>query len=370
MGKFLSLASEQMETGFVTMERSVGVAVDEGVSDGSAEYERQRKAQDESRGKEVHRWLTQYNVLCPLGNFLSLVRPDFEEPNGYWASIGDLLRFFQNIGSRTLMVPGTGLAEIFDHTATIVSWPGLSDPSYDQVFRQIVDDGFRKAKQAIIPMFDVYIASPITAMTIDQLTHFDHPNFTSTRTTTVIDRFRAKCEQIYPRSATTFSQIYEQGIRDEAGTIVIEVYFERCFTVVFPSEIDTIAASLGAQARSTLANLTYPQFAAFGQAQLRSTLQDATESRLKESSTRWNPGLLKDARFPRKVGQLRERVQVLVFQIRQSPSHLTMDETTQDRRRAKFAVMEDIQLRQLVAEFGVDNWHHIASRMPGRHSTH
>jgi hypothetical protein len=37
-----------------------------------------------------------------------------------------------------------------------------------------------------------------------------------------------------------------------------------------------------------------------------------------------------------------------------------------ERRRAKFAVVEDVQLRQLVAEYGVENWRQIASRMPGR----
>jgi hypothetical protein len=48
--------------------------------------------------------------------------------------------------------------------------------------------------------------------------------------------------------------------------------------------------------------------------------------------------------------------------------HLTMDENGEDRRRAKFTVMEDVQLRQLVAEFGVDNWRHIASLIPGRNA--
>jgi hypothetical protein len=49
-----------------------------------------------------------------------------------------------------------------------------------------------------------------------------------------------------------------------------------------------------------------------------------------------------------------------------SDTVLTMAETPADRRRAKFAVIEDVQLRQLVAEYGVENWRHIASLMPGR----
>jgi hypothetical protein len=43
-----------------------------------------------------------------------------------------------------------------------------------------------------------------------------------------------------------------------------------------------------------------------------------------------------------------------------------MAETEAERKRAKFAMIEDVQLRQLVAEYGVDNWRHIASLMPGR----
>jgi hypothetical protein len=43
-----------------------------------------------------------------------------------------------------------------------------------------------------------------------------------------------------------------------------------------------------------------------------------------------------------------------------------MDEQAQEKRRAKFSVMEDLQLRQLVAEYGVSNWAKIASLMPDR----
>jgi hypothetical protein len=56
----------------------------------------------------------------------------------------------------------------------------------------------------------------------------------------------------------------------------------------------------------------------------------------------------------------------LGFQISERPYDFTMAQTGPERRRPKFAVFEDVQLRQLVAEYGVENWRHIASLMPGR----
>jgi hypothetical protein len=49
MTKFLSSASQQLETGFVTIERAIGVPVDPDVSDTSPEYEETRRVQNSWR---------------------------------------------------------------------------------------------------------------------------------------------------------------------------------------------------------------------------------------------------------------------------------------------------------------------------------
>jgi hypothetical protein len=304
-----------METGFVTFEREVGVAVDSDVTDTSAEYESARKAQDESRRKQVHRWLNQCGVPCSLDNFCSLIQPDFDEANGYWASIKDFVNFIQRIASRTLFVPGSLLVKIFDQSSKDASRRGLSDQAFNVVFRGVVEDAFTTARDEVVPSFDIDLRRPINSMTVDELKSFEQQKFTNRGTTVMIDRFRANCEQIYPRSVTIFSQLYldfENRIKGEVQKVVQEIYFNRCFAVVFPTEMKMIASNLDNQARSTLSGLLPEQFENFGLARLSNSLQNEAEGRLQQIGRQLNPSLLQDSRFAGQVGKLREQVRQLV----------------------------------------------------------
>jgi ubiquitin len=380
MTKFLSLTSEKMETGFATFEREIGVQVDSDdisdVTDTSVEYERARKAQDESRRKQVHRWLNQCGVPCSLDNFCSLLQPDFDEANGYWASIKDFVNFIQRIASRTLLVPGSLLVKIFDQSAKVASNRGLSDQTFDIVFRGVVEDAFTRARNEIRPWFETELRKPINSMTVDQLESFEQQNFTNRGTIMMIDRFRTKCEQIYPRSVTIFSELYntfEDRIKEEVQNVVQEIYFNRCFVVVLPSEMNMIATSLDGQARSTLSHLLPKQFENFGLAQLSNSLQNEAESRLEQIGRRLNPGLLQDSRFGGKVSKLREQVQQLVneagrekqkayneWKVKEDQRKKAEEERELQAKRAR--VVEDAEKREAERQRRLKELHHEVSR--------
>jgi hypothetical protein len=314
MTRFVGQASEQMETGFASFEARIGVQVDDGISDTSPEYETVRKANDEAHRQKIHRWLTSYGVPCSLANSCSLVQPNFDQENGYWASIKDFVTFVRGIVGRTAIVPGSILVGVFDESAKLASGRGLSGQSFDDVFRHALEKWFVTVREEVRPMADTCVRRPIKSMNLDQLKRLQEQNFTDGAIRTMTAQFRTKCEKVYPRSVTTFAQLYtgfENSLKEEVRKTVREVYFNQCFTVVLPNEMEVIATSIAAGARSTLWGLSPQQFENFGVAKLSNSLQNDAKTRLQDTARGMNADLLKDNRFTEKVDQLRQKVQKL-----------------------------------------------------------
>jgi hypothetical protein len=148
MSKVVTDAERQVETGFAVMERDINPVSRRGndLEDGTDEFEQARHRQDDSRKRTVYRLLRAGDVRCSESNFIVLEQPTFDNRTSYWNSLHDLMRFWYTIASRTLILPGTTLVDLFDRTVRIITrMPNCEDVDIDyaSILAQLVRDKSR-----------------------------------------------------------------------------------------------------------------------------------------------------------------------------------------------------------------------------------
>jgi hypothetical protein len=343
MAKLISASSGagKLETGFVTIERGIGIPVEADVPDDSAEYEQIRHGQDKDRRKTLLRWLRQSGVQCSDDNFRALIPPEFDEPNGYWASMRDLLSFIETITSRTLIVPGRVLHEVFSRALNLTD-VAITGESFDRIFSETVRQLFHKAKDDIKQFYALAIQHPITSLCSEALLNFRQRRFVHDQVRWGVDLLRKNCNTAYPDSIHVFHELYapfEELVKREISNEIRTVYAEQCFLLLFPDVIHRIVAGTEEQATKTLSNMTPVEFEQFSGAQFCSDIEAEAERKLYSVASWCDPEFLSDPRFHKLSRHLRETVNAIAneYEREQRLEHHRWRRETERQRREEEA---------------------------------
>jgi hypothetical protein len=332
MSKVVQSAEQQIETGFVVLEREVDVVGPNGedLTDGSPEFEQSRHRQDAERKSVVYRLLRAADVRCAEQNFIVLEQPVFDHRTSYWNSLHDLMRFWYAISMKTLVLPGSTLISLFEKTVQIIARvPNCNHVNirFDTILTELVRDEFTTAKESVVSQFDTLIVQPICNLAVDDLKRFKKAQFIATTQANAVKAFIQKANELHPFVCESFRVIcagLSEGIKAEVASITTSTHLSHCIAVLLLDKVRRLLAKTDAVIQREAATLrdnlelvqSYP-FSRWG-----STLGDSVESKLRKCMDKYELQVIQLPQYTKSLrtlrGQVMDRVHTIEITMRRS----------------------------------------------------
>jgi hypothetical protein len=318
MSKVIQGTDRQIETGFAIIEHAVDVAGPNGedLNDGTPEFEQMRRNQDIDRKQTIYRFLAGANVRCSERNLIVLEQPEFEHIESYWNSLRDLMRFWYETATRTLVLPGSALLGLFDKTVEIVTRVFNCENvniRFDVILTTLIRDEFLKARTTVAVTFDDLFVQPIMRLTIPELKQLRKDRYIAQSQETAVAAFATAANEIHPFVCESFQVIFAEfrdGIRDEIATLIGTTYLNRCVAILLLDKVERLLMKVDAEIQQEFEKLrnhlelveSYP-FSKFG-----SQLSEKTEIKLRKCMDKYDPHICVLRQYTKSVAKLRSEV--------------------------------------------------------------
>jgi hypothetical protein len=222
------------------MMRDVGIRYEKGKKPSLDEKNHLRQESDKTQLGKISGILNQSNIKFSKEELIVLGQPLLDDPDLYWKSTEDFLRFAVSVAVRRKTISGKCLLELFDEAKpSIMKIVDFSDPSipFHQITRNTSNRSLTEASSAAIQSVEGEIHARMEQWNVKLLRAVIDLDFVRDVTMKCIHAFETKANELFDDLLDLSrgrSDRYRQRITQKVTEIRNALFVDRCISLLIP----------------------------------------------------------------------------------------------------------------------------------------